>query len=166
LATDNPFWDFSLALYAVEGVAPACLRLQDRHGLDVNLLLYCCWAGQCNVAFDAPAMAGFVELSADWTASIVQPLRKVRRALKGGFQNMPVADCETLRGAVAKLELEAERIEQDELAAALPPATQTSTSFSAVAAANLETYLSIQGIAVDRAVQRDVARLIDASWPA
>jgi len=165
LATDNSFWSFSLALYAIEGVAPACLRLQDRHDLDVNLLLYCCWAGHCGVAFDALAMAGFVELSADWTAGIVQPLRKVRRALKGGFQTMPVADCEALRGTVAKLELEAERIEQDALAAALPPATPNSASPRAVAAANLETYLAARGVAADRAVQADIARLIDASWP-
>jgi hypothetical protein len=36
---DNPFWDFSLALYAKEGVADACLLLQDKLGYDVNLLL-------------------------------------------------------------------------------------------------------------------------------
>ena len=76
-----------------------------------------------------------------------------------------IVTVDVLRGAVAKLELEAERIEQDALAAALPPATPNSASPRAVAAANLETYLAARGVAADRAVQADIARLIDASWP-
>ena len=42
---DHLFWDFSLEVYAKEGVADACLRLQDDLGIDVNMLLFCCWAG-------------------------------------------------------------------------------------------------------------------------
>ena len=38
---DNPFWNYSLALYARAEVAKTCLALQDRLGLDVNLLLFC-----------------------------------------------------------------------------------------------------------------------------
>ena len=163
MATDNPFWNFSLAVYAIEGVAPACLRLQDRHGLDVNLLLYFCWAGQCGVTFDAPVMAGILELTAGWTARVVQPLRAVRRVLKGGFETMSEAECESLRGAVAKLELEAERIEQNALAAALPPATPTKAAGRALALANLEIYL---GNAMDAATRVDIELLIDAAWPA
>ena len=41
----TPFWDFSLAVYGRPGVAPACLALQQRHGADVNLLLFCAWFG-------------------------------------------------------------------------------------------------------------------------
>ncbi|HEY9550471.1 MAG TPA: TIGR02444 family protein, partial [Kiloniellaceae bacterium] len=42
---ETPFWQFSGAVYARRGVAEACLALQQRHGLDVNLLLFCAWAG-------------------------------------------------------------------------------------------------------------------------
>ena len=164
MVTDNPFWTFSLAVYAV--AAPSCLRLQDRHGLDVNLLLYCCWAGRCGVVVDAPAMARILELTAGWTARIVQPLRAVRRALKGGFETMPAADCEALRGAVAKLELQAERIEQDALAAALPAAPSSQSGQRAIAQGNLETYLAAERVVADCATHADIARLIDAVWPA
>ena len=34
------FWDFSLAFYAMPGVADACLQLQDGCGADVNVLLF------------------------------------------------------------------------------------------------------------------------------
>ena len=37
--------DFALALYAREGVPPACLALQEATGLDVNILLFAAWRG-------------------------------------------------------------------------------------------------------------------------
>jgi len=43
----NPFWDFSLAVWGREAVKPACLALQARHGIDVNILLFC---GCCRCA--------------------------------------------------------------------------------------------------------------------
>src|SRR5665213_163755 len=41
----DSFWRFSQDFYALPGVAPACLALQDGHGRDVNLVLYGCWLG-------------------------------------------------------------------------------------------------------------------------
>ena len=41
----HPFWNFSLEIYSGEGVAEACLDLQERRGCDVNILLFCCWLG-------------------------------------------------------------------------------------------------------------------------
>jgi hypothetical protein len=78
---------------------------------------------------------------------------------------MPKEDCELLRAAVARLELEAERIEQDVLAAALPPVTSTSTCTRSMAKANLETCLGAQNLALDDATLADIGCLIDASWP-
>jgi len=40
------FWRFSLDAYGRPGVAAACLDLQDRHGCDVNLILYALWLGR------------------------------------------------------------------------------------------------------------------------
>ena len=39
------FWDFSLAVYGKPGFPQAAIALQDRHGLNVNMLLFCLWAG-------------------------------------------------------------------------------------------------------------------------
>ncbi len=38
-------WDFSVRTYRGEWVSAACLALQDERGVDVNMLLYCCWHG-------------------------------------------------------------------------------------------------------------------------
>jgi uncharacterized protein (TIGR02444 family) len=72
----NAFWAFSLAFYAQPGVMPACLALQDRHGVDVNLALLCCWVGE---PLDAAALAEADALVAEWRTQVVQPLRAVRR---------------------------------------------------------------------------------------
>lgn len=108
---DNPFWDFSLALYARPGVTDACLRLQDRLGLDVNLLLYACWTAASGVGRPSPeTWRRLVAETAVWRSRVVEPLRAVRRYLKE-----PAAEpwrAARLRERVKALELDAERAEQ------------------------------------------------------
>ena len=41
----SDFWRFSLSLYRMDGVPPACIALQDGHGLDVNIMLFALVAG-------------------------------------------------------------------------------------------------------------------------
>ncbi len=103
LEPDNAFWRFSLAFYATPGVAPACLALQDREGLDVNLVLFCCWVG---VALDRAVLAEAEALVAEWRTEVVQKLRAVRRWLK------PLPEAAGLRAAVAAQELAAEQHQQ------------------------------------------------------
>ena len=42
---DTPLWAFSLAVYGGDGVAEECLDLQERLGLDVNILLFAAFLG-------------------------------------------------------------------------------------------------------------------------
>src|SRR6202000_1576818 len=42
---ESRFWTFSLAVYADPAVQRECLALQDDHGVDVNLLLFCAFVG-------------------------------------------------------------------------------------------------------------------------
>ena len=42
---EEALWRFSLAFYARPGVAEALIALQDRAGLDVNLMLFALWLG-------------------------------------------------------------------------------------------------------------------------
>ena len=43
---NHPFWDFSLRVYGSDGVPAACIALQERRGIDVNLLLFSAWIGE------------------------------------------------------------------------------------------------------------------------
>ncbi len=110
-------WRFSLALYARDGVAERCLFLQRQLGLDVNVLLVMLWAaGQWR---RAPSRADVGEADRRiraWREQVVSPLRQVRTTLKSGPAPAPDASTSGLRDAIKKLELEAERIEQAQLA--------------------------------------------------
>jgi len=159
---ENPFWDFSLAVYDRAGVAPACLALQDRHGLDVNLLLFCLWAGACGRALTAAELDGLIAAVRPWQDGVVAPLRAVRRWLKAQ-QSVPNASAAALRSAIKERELDAEAIEQEILFAHIPiPAAPAAP---AAAAANLALYLTAAGISPDSDDTARLAALLRAGFP-
>lgn len=111
-ATDASLWGFAVDLYAAPGVADACLALQDRHGCDVNVLLFAAWMGAVHRRAITPAeMAEAVASVQSWHAEIVRPLRSVRRRLKSGPPPAPNESSESLGARIKDIELEAERIE-------------------------------------------------------
>ena len=115
-ADDTPFWNFSLAVYAADGVADECLDLQERLGLDVNLLLFAAFTGAvegiCLEPDDVAAAAALVE---SWHNDVVRSLRGIRRYLKPVSldEKDPLRDAASvLRTQVKTAELDAEKIEQ------------------------------------------------------
>ena len=149
--SENPFWDFSLVVYHRPGVAEACLALQDHHGLDVNLLLLCCWAGSEGRRLDAEDIARLGESVGGWQHSVVGPLRGVRRRLKD-LPDAASAQLDALRQAVKDCEFEAERIEQAMLHVAfarLSGKASPAADQAACAAANLTIYLQVAGPTTD-----------------
>jgi uncharacterized protein (TIGR02444 family) len=108
---DNVFWRFSLAVYAAPGVQAECLALQDMHDVDVNLLLFCAWAGAHKRRRLAPADLDRLSGAGHaWRESVVKPLRSARRAIKTLALEDPAAL--ELRRRIAADELEAERLAQ------------------------------------------------------
>jgi len=108
---DGSFWAFSVSLYGRPGVADECLSLQDRFGVNINVLLFSLYAAS---EFGAVLSRGDI-CAADgavvhWQTQVVETLRNVRRTLKRSDLH-----CELLRHQVADAELEAERIESTEL---------------------------------------------------
>lgn len=162
----NPFWDFSLAVYARDGVAPACLSLQDRLGVDVNILLYFCWIGiQHGTALNADTARQLIGRVSGWKTHVVEPLRGVRRALKSNLEDVPPEGRETLRLALKKAELQAERLEQDMLVNALEfPAAQARDDFDGRSCArqNIDCYLAALGVEMDPITDTDTNRILDA----
>jgi uncharacterized protein (TIGR02444 family) len=108
LQAENPLWSFSLVVYAEAGVQEECLVLQERHALDVNLLLLCAYAGVRGVMLSEHDVADAAAAVAGWHRHVVRPLRTARRALKGIARD----DAAALRTDVKAAELRAEQIEQ------------------------------------------------------
>jgi len=164
--SENPFWDFSLAVYHRPGVAEACLALQDRRELDVNLLLFCCWAGSEGRRLDAEDIARLRDSVGSWQQSVVGPLRDVRRRLKD-LPNPAVGRLGALRQAVKDCELEAERIEQAMLHAALVELSGEPSPVAdpaACAAANLCVYLDVAGNSADLVDRTDLESLLRGAF--
>lgn len=156
---DHPFWDFSLATYGRDGVAEACLALQEMHGADVNILLFCAWAGGNGVRLDRAQIEAVCEAVRGWHEEVVRPLRSVRRRLKSPLDGSPLSELQVaLRARIQKIEIDAEHIEQLRLAAiADAPGFVGFGGFGdfgnsaaappdgAAARANMEAYLSVLG---------------------
>lgn len=150
---DSSLWEFSISVYVRSGVADACLEMQDRHGLDVNVLLFCVWDGLRRAAPLTVAQIAEVEATvADWQGNIVTPLREVRRRLKSAL-GPGRGPTQALREQVKAVELDAERLEQLMLAALdLGPADSGPAQPDAIvgsAVANIHTYLEHLGVACD-----------------
>ena len=140
----NPFWDFSLAVWRREAVEPACLALQERRGLDVNLLLFCGWAGRRGRALDEADIGRLIEAARPWREATVLPLRRLRKWLKA--QSAAPGDAaERLRARVKEDELRSEAIQQSLLAQAVP--VPDGKGGPVVTAANMAVYFAALGIA-------------------
>jgi uncharacterized protein (TIGR02444 family) len=109
-------WAFMLAIYAREGVAEACLRLQDEASADVLLLLTVAFAARRGILLSATDIAEMDAICRPWREKVVRPLRAVRIALKSGPPPAPSAATEALRSHIKADELTAERLQNDLLA--------------------------------------------------
>lgn len=106
-------WDFSLAVYGRPGVKTACLGLQA-HGLDVNVALWIAYVA-AHRRDPGPALGEAARISALWAHRVVMPLRTARDRLKPAPGFVDADGAARLRGEILKVELEAERLEQEAL---------------------------------------------------
>lgn len=161
---DNPFWDFSLATYGGPGVADTCLALQDRHGIDVNMLLFCCWVGASGGGVLGPAgMAAALAAAGPWQRDVVVPLRRIRRDLRGAGDMG-----ESLKRRVAAVEIDAEHAEQLMIAATWvgqPDAVRNQAQGISDACDNLARYLEAVGVALGESDRADLAALLGGAFP-
>jgi uncharacterized protein (TIGR02444 family) len=155
---DEALWRFSTAFYARAGVAEALIKLQDRAGFDVNLILFALWSGLSGRnRFTAAELAAAERAAGPIRSDLVEPLRALRRRLRSN----PDADIQELREEIKRLELSAERILQNRLAriARTPGGENDPASRHAAAEANLALYLGLAAAgSAEAAIIRDALR--------
>jgi uncharacterized protein (TIGR02444 family) len=140
LPDDCAFWRFSLAFYERAGVSEALIALQDRAGLDINLVLFAIWigvSGRGRLASEELTTADL--LIRPIRTDIVEPLRALRRKLR--FYSD--ADVLHLREGIKALELAAEEAIQKRLGRAIRPTGNAADPAAPVSAAlaNFALYL-------------------------
>lgn len=114
------FWNFSVATYGKAGVAEACLHLQEEIGIDVNVLLYCCWYGCTRGTLDRSAMERILSIAEPWAENVVRPLRAARTWMKAVGCDQPFLpgdECMALREEIKRAELKAEHLQENRMQA-------------------------------------------------
>lgn len=147
-ALADDFWRYSASLYGRPGVREKCLRLQDEAGADINLLLFCCWAGlRAGRALNREDIQGLLEATGDWQEGAIDPIRGLRRELKGltGL----TAGSGFVYDAIKRCELDAEKVKQRLLISAAGSLAIMDTAAphaGETALANMETCFALQDI--------------------
>jgi uncharacterized protein (TIGR02444 family) len=157
---DMRLWDFSLEIYRLPGVAPACLRCQDEAGADVNLILFLLWRAVARYCLAEGEIASLDALVAPWREHIVEPLRAMRRELK----SESLDETGAFREQIKTVELEAERIEQEALSRAVADAAQSDLKLAPLdaARANLRAYAAITGRPLPEQAVEDMLKAFEA----
>lgn len=112
---ETPLWRFSLYFYRQPGVADACIELQDRCGVDVNLLLFLLWLAANQRRLTAVQVKELDDKIRDWRNLTIIPLRSMRRTLKVNAPLVTSGRAELFRTKIKGIELEAERLQQEAL---------------------------------------------------
>ncbi|UTW44541.1 TIGR02444 family protein [bacterium SCSIO 12696] len=109
-SNNNPFWNYSLALYG--DIEPWCLAMQNAHGANVNLLLFCCFAGSQGYQLQAQHIEALDQVTDQWNSHVIKPLRGLRQQLP---EDQLGRDYDSARQLLLAAELEAERYSQQQI---------------------------------------------------
>ncbi len=167
---EHPFWKFSLKIYGGEGVSRACINIQDRHEMDVNLLLLGTWFGASGRGrLSKSQLDAAIGVSRQWNREIVCNLRSIRERLKDGFEGFSANHTDGMRKAVLALEIECEQIEHFALAGALGAAADgpddDGTDGLSESSANLLAYFERKGVVPTAADRDDMAVILGSAYP-
>lgn len=158
----HDFWDFSLSVYRRPKVATTCIDLQGRFGVDVNLILFCCWWGGSVGTMSEFHFTSVADRADEWHRAVVIPLRTARLRTRSGAPNLKSLESETLYRRLLGAELEAEHAEQLMIARtaeeiSLPSASDP--SFRSMVE-NLRLYFDRLHVQIDNATARSLAVII------
>lgn len=174
--TSNALWEFATWAYKEPGVEKACLALQGKHNIDVNILLFCLWLAHIGVGSSMLAryLGSALKLSRDWQRTFVEPLRGVRENMKDLIENADMAApnraaATDLRERVKACEQDMEYLQilalfalvQEAEARHRAPAEQKDDANN-----NLTVYFSATGVKLDPLGQAQVMRILTAVFGA
>jgi uncharacterized protein (TIGR02444 family) len=118
---DRDSWAFALEVYGRPGVSDACLKLQNEAGVDVLMLLVTAFAAvRLRLLLTLAEITELDNACRAWREQIIRPLRSIRAGLKTGPAPAPSSETEPFRSKMKLIELDAERLQNQLLAACLP----------------------------------------------
>lgn len=157
------FWTWAVKAYSGEGVAEACLSLQDDDGQNVPLLLWAAWHG---APLDQALALKAADVARIWSGEVIVPLRILRRRLKTALTEGDEAQRLPLREKIKGLELAAERALMDQLVSLKNPVKfEKNQSVKAEVLTSLRTVSAAWGdIVPDAGLERLTEALIKGQF--
>ncbi len=161
----HPFWNFSLRIYAQPAAKEALLELQNQYGLNVNILLYCCWIALVQQGQLSQPEIKHLSISTHlWHENIVTNLRLLRDKLTNATSAL-----RALREEVLNVELMAEQVEQLLLAGSVLPKTPRNRrnlgQKAGNACHNIANYCKVAYINLDHASSTLIAQFLNIVFP-
>lgn len=102
------FWDWALEAYGRDGVADACVDLQDRHGQCVPLLLWAAWIASRDESASDDTLEAACGIARAWDETTLDALRALRRKLKSPHPDIEAGARLDVRQKTIELERRAE----------------------------------------------------------
>ncbi|MDA0653021.1 MAG: TIGR02444 family protein, partial [Proteobacteria bacterium] len=159
---------YSLNVYRRDGVSPALINFQDRHNLDVNILLLCLWMGYSGRGeLDDADFSHVLRVSANWNPEIVCAIRDVRIRLRQEIALVPKELSDAVRKKLLELEIECEHVEQLSLATGLTqkePHGGSSEEKLRDCGLNLKSYFDRKGCILDADDRRELLAILWAAF--
>lgn len=123
---EQDFWRYSVKLYSKKAVEQACLLLQDEHGLNVNIVLYCLYHAVNNRGListhEFESLASHIDA---FHKKITHQLRHVRTLWKKRRKSLSST---LIYQELFHIELAAEQIEQAIITETMLPIAQRNRS--------------------------------------
>jgi len=107
-AKTERLWAFAVEFYGREGVAQLCLRLQNDHGLDVDIVIACLWHASRGGSVDEVQLESMIMAAAPARAR-VRVIRELRRGV--GLDRKQDSVWQATYEQLLSAELAAERVE-------------------------------------------------------
>jgi len=161
-ATAHSFADFSTRVYRQPGVADACLFIQERYGLNVNLVLFCIWvADRGGGALTAGQVDTAMRRVIDWEERVIAPLRAIRQTCRSEALGVPEFLLQMFAPQIEMAELGAAQVERLVLAS-LAPEPGPATGAADAAVRSLDIYVGKLGIAPDAQLAECLTAILQA----
>lgn len=166
---DHPFWDYALDVYGRDGVSAALIALQDRHTLDVNMLLLSLWVSHSGRGILTESeMNHALQVSSNWNPEVVCGLRRVRILLREEVALVPRELSDAVRKQILALEIDCEHVEQLAMAKGLVRTEDPSLTIEerfGHCVANFEKYFTRLGCQLSEEDSEALVTVFSAAYP-
>ena len=160
--SQTSFWEYSVDYYDRDGASDSLLSLQNRHDLDINLILLALWTGaEMGMLLKKEHFAILDAEAYEWRNNIIKPLRSCRQAIKS-FTSMNIGLTDDIYQKLKSAELDAEHVAQIFLSGSLSslPETTNTSDYCHAATSNLASYFAYADVNKNQKVRQAAVFLI------